>query len=207
MHAVSFFFPGQFSGTDKLIIKHISKYSNTMISFARTLCLHGCTSPHLASLANPSRWCLLKIQTLKVIHITGEFTIMRRLSAPNDSVSHPAWWHNLHPNWHWDPPPSHIGIRWGRQYGEWPSYTFHVLISQCSQLKKVSKGPIFLQFHVLVLFSLCFQVDLSSTLSLFKVGKPNCATIYVCPTIRTFSISPSIKDWLDILIISKQIFL
>ena len=73
---VVFFFQASLVELTNYVIRHISKYSNTMISFARTLCLHGCTSPHLASLANPSRWCLLKIQTLKVIHITGEFTIM-----------------------------------------------------------------------------------------------------------------------------------
>ena len=61
--SVDFFSKASLVELTNYIIRHISKYGNTMMSFLCTLCSLRC----LASLANPSRQCPFKLQTLKVI--------------------------------------------------------------------------------------------------------------------------------------------
>ena len=61
-------------------------------------------------------------------------------------------------------------------------------------LSKVKESFGLLCFHILIQFCFGFQADLLSPASLFKIHKPNCATMYSIFTIWTFCISLCIKD-------------
>ena len=65
------------------------------------------------------------------------------------------------------------------------------------KIHHVSYASILLHFRILILFCFRFNANLCAPMSLFKIWKPNCAAMYVSPTIWTLCISLCVEDCLS----------